>query len=274
RPGHAPIGDDGSVFVASAAGTSALRSVAPVERFEQLILTPAVAAGASAVLLDDTSPPREELSRRLLRLMPEGDLFRLALDPERLGEALSYLRNWNGSYAGAEIAPSILEAYLAVGGLRAGIADSTAGEAASRLLAALDSLSVRFGSDMGSWRWQRVQNRRLHFPGAVFSGSRLANRFESVPVEFEGHASTFTWGPPVITFGSRRPDIPGPSAAWEGVFVPTELRIERRRPAIDWAHFLGAYLSSRRPLDPQPIPDPSAQDETTTTLIPRTTDAK
>lgn len=273
-PGFVRRDGVGNVFIAVVDSDSLARTESPLERFEQLVLSPDVAAGASAVLLDDTSPPREQLSERLLGLMPDRALFRLALDPERLGEALSYLRNWNGSYSGAEIAPSLLEAYLAVGEIRAGVADTTSGEAASRLLAALDSLSVRFGSDMSSWRWQRVQNRRLHYPGAAFAGSRLSSRFEPVQVEFDGHSTTFTWGPPSLSLGSRRPTIPGPSAAWEAVVVPGEVRIERRIPAIDWNQFLGAYLSSQRPLDAAPFPNPSDEIGLLVTLSPLANDTE
>jgi len=121
---------------------------------------------------------------------------------------------------------------------------------------------------MSSWRWQRVQNRHLYYPGAVFAGSRLSSRFEPVQVEFDGHATTFTWGPPSLSLGPRRSTIPGPSAAWEAVLVPGDGRIERRKPSIDWNHFLGAYLSSQRPLDPAPFPNPGGEAGNLVTLAP------
>jgi hypothetical protein len=136
------------------------------------------------------------------------------------------------------------------------------------MLAALDSLSIRFGSDMSTWRWQRVQNRRLHYPGASIPGNRIGDRFEPVAVEYGGHASTFTWGPPVLTLTPGRPGVTGPSAAWEGTFIPGERRAERRRPSIEWDHFLGAYLSSRRPLDALPLPGSADDDRAILTLIP------
>lgn len=133
-----------------------------------------------------------------------------------LVSAITYLQNWDYTYAGASIAPSILEAWirhlpgdelrslLPDEALRAALTDTAAVRLA--LARAVQGLESQFGPDQSQWRWEQLHVDRRQFPYGSDSGSLWLDAMEWPG---HGHRTSLVWHP------APHAIAPVPSAAWE-----------------------------------------------------------
>ncbi|NQV72896.1 penicillin acylase family protein [bacterium] len=161
----------------------------------------------------------------------------------RLKEGIPYLVNWNFEYDASEIGASIFE-MMQQEQIRA---DSTL---PSQMTVLLDNMILENGPDMSSWRWENIQDRTLHFPGTTMNppdGGRpeasFSAKFHPINVGGPGHPQTFVWGT------AHEINSDSLSSAWEGAIDLNEQELLFRRPFINYAAFLGSFLSSDRPIE-------------------------
>ncbi len=144
-----------------------------------------------------------------------------------LVDAVAYLRNWDYSYDRASIAASIFnvwaEVFYEIEGRWPGLATANRADAktaepailnrgtewADYLEFAVARLATDFGSDMSTWRWERVHAGRLRFP-VLGDREPSSSRFVPTVVSGTGHPSTPAWGPPAVYARLR------PHGFWEG----------------------------------------------------------
>lgn len=229
-------------------------------------------------------------------------------DPSpRMGDALTYLRNWNHVYARSSIAASIFEQWASLYENRTGNrpgsaeADTLFSEAVPppasatpdtsdttavappdtlqpsyrehmrryRLLEqAVAQLSERFGEDMREWRWERVNQARYFFPAWSAAGSD-----DSAP--FMGR----TRYAPIELPGQGHPSAPcwGPSsllqdraahATWQGWTSTNDWNdLTVQRRLFELSSFLDRYRV------PDRVPEPVSLEvfqtpDRVTTLVP------
>ncbi|MBT8400674.1 MAG: penicillin acylase family protein, partial [Rhodothermia bacterium] len=175
-------------------------------------------------------------------------------------DAVAYLRNWDYSYDRASIAASIFnvwaEVFYELEGRWPGIASRDAGsnqpgtpnrgaEWADYLEFAVARLATDFGSDMSTWRWERVHAGRLRFP-VLGDREPSSARFVPTVVSGIGHPSTPAWGPPAVYARLK------PHGFWEGWTVTDTAAgwIARRIVPDTDATFRGssASIDVRRPV--------------------------
>ncbi|NBC18339.1 MAG: hypothetical protein GVY18_13600 [Bacteroidetes bacterium] len=192
-------------------------------------------------------------------------------------EALTYLLNWDFAYDRPSIGASIfdvwLTAYQSATGtlpLRPTLPEDTLtvdrDALTDALLAAIDTLDARFGSNMSRWRWERVQPERWRFPGWSTTSSlqgRLpsSKRFAPLDLPNAGHPTTLAW--------SASPILPPPTGpatwtAWTTPGATTPLTVRRRR--LHPEEPLDRYLTPHRPPRPFQLSDQTIS--TSTTLVP------
>ena len=172
-----------------------------------------------------------------------------------VAEALSYLRNWNYQYDGANIAASIFDEWIRLYRDSLGtsptesVVDSLFTERYLRyhfLANAIDTLSSRYGSDMSQWRWERVRRDRRYVAGFPPHGTlefTPNRRYDVIDLPGRGHPSTIYYGTTALE-GS-----PPGSATWEVWASRNALdSLSIRRRHIDVSSFRGRYIESRRTL--------------------------
>ncbi len=160
-----------------------------------------------------------------------------------LVRGIPYLTNWNYEYDTSEIGASIFELMMR----SAMTADSTLPGKVSDLLG---DMQVNYGSDMSAWRWENVQERRLFYPGSSLrapdagrpEASFLA-KYQPIVMGGAGHPQTFVWGSAYVNKSLTF------SSAWEGAVDLNHDELLFRRPYIDYSTFLGAFISSDRPIE-------------------------
>lgn len=148
---------------------------------------------------------------RLLQAVTGGDSYSPALR-----SALTYLQNWDYTYAGASIAPSILEAWIhhlpdfralpapPETALRRVLADTLVVRRA--LERGVQRLESQFGPDQSQWRWEQLHADRRHFP---YPSDHNRLWLAAMDWPGHGHRTSLAWSPaPKVT-------APVPSAAWE-----------------------------------------------------------
>ena len=160
-----------------------------------------------------------------------------------LRSALSYLQNWDFTYGGASIAPSILEAWIrqlpespawsavAEDALRAAVADTLAVRRA--LEYAVQGLERQLGADQSQWRWERLHADRRYFP---YPSGRRGPWLAAMQWPGHGHRTSLAWNPaPKVT-------APVPSAAWEAWHRADSWgSVTVRERSIDPHDFLGIH---------------------------------
>ncbi len=191
-----------------------------------------------------------------------------------VGDALTYLRNWNFRYDRASIAASVLDTWLHQQGAPFAplASDSLQAEAMDMyqrsLRRAVDTLVARFGADAEQWRWERVQPNQRHFP--VWSADDRVNqdlqtlattRYAPIRRPHGGHPSVPAGGASLLQ------STPTP-ASWAGW-----MSTDPDQPLMSLRHhlrpeaFMSRYTASDRFPEPVPlVPDPSP--EWTTRLVP------
>ena len=160
-----------------------------------------------------------------------------------LRSALTYLQNWDYSYTGASIAPSILEAWighlpgltawppLPEPALRAALADTLVVRRA--LERGVQGLASQFGADQSQWRWERLHADLRHFP---YPSGPSGNWLAAMQWPGHGHRTSLAWNPaPKVT-------SPVPSAAWEAWHRAGSWGfVTVRERSIDPHSFLGVH---------------------------------
>ncbi len=108
-----------------------------------------------------------------------------------LGTALAYLRNWDYRYDRSSIGASVFAAWMDA---EAGVFSSNAERLGASLEEAVRTLSMRYGSDLSTWRWEQLHPDRRHF--AIAHASRAATMPRFAPMEWpgEGCAAAPCWG--------------------------------------------------------------------------------
>lgn len=208
----------------------------------------------SAVAAESIRPILNRISSRSLDDSLQTDSFpvdSLQVDSFQIDsatqEALAYLYAWDYSFDPSSIAASISEALLSFFDHHP-VDTLSAREVYARLRSVLDTLSLRYGSDMRNWRWETVQNRRVYFPGDGIQGDRpsrhvrqFLEEFASVAVTGAGHPSTLGWGP------SSRFSWRKASTAWNIAFQ-TDLNgsFEYTREAVSYTSFLGRFMAENQ----------------------------
>lgn len=158
-------------------------------------------------------------------------------------QGVAYLMNWNFEYDSSEIGASIFELMR-----RSEVAaDSTLLLQVPLILA---DMELKYGLDKSGWRWENIQERTLYYPG---TSSRIADngrpeesflaKYHPIDVGGPGHPQTFVWGSAYINKTLNH------SSAWEGALDLDQRELLFRRPFIDYSTFLGAFLSSDRPIE-------------------------
>lgn len=204
-------------------------------------------------------------------------------DTTLLGEAITYLRNWDSAYDRASIGASIFESWLATHRAatdslpflldhavppppddslsRVRWTDSLRADSMRRsrqlqatLRQAIQSLNEQYGSDTRRWRWERVNARAHRFP--VWSADSLVDRnlrrlsdtrFAALDHPGQGHPSALSGGSSLLDAA------PAPTAAWEGwAIVAPDAPFMVRRLRIPTDVFLGRYAA------PDRLPPPTA----------------
>ncbi len=195
-----------------------------------------------------------------------------------LGEALTYLRNWDFSYDRASIAASLFDTWMAIyrhttGALPSPSLQDTLPDVRAGYLRtfeqAVATLVEAFGPDQSQWRWERVRPEQRLFPvwsvealGAVMPEARSAARYAPLDLPGHGHPSALAWGTSPVQH-----TLPAP-AVWEAwIHTNTWETLTVRRRRLDPNALLGRYLLTDRPPDPLNLPGPAAG-QTTTTLTP------
>jgi len=112
---------------------------------------------------------------------------------------------------------------------------------------ALATLRREHGAPGASWRWDRVQNARLVFPGWGETPRRRpgASRFRPVPLADGGHPTALTWGPSDAFEGA---EPPGAWSAWTATSDWGRVRSVGRSPY----HEPPQVRHAERP-DPAPV---------------------
>lgn len=257
--------------VATSGGAVALGPedwVEPLAERLSVLQTQADSIGATVVMDDVRSAWAESLVPSMVSAAAS-----IPDPPPSVDEALSYLRNWNYEYDGANIAASIFDEWI---GLyrdsleflpQPGPDDSLFTERYLRyhlLGGAIDSLAQRYGPDMSQWRWERTRPDRRYVAGFPAQGAlqvRRNRRYDAIDLPGRGHPSTVYFG--TTSLGEM---LLG-SAAWEAWASLSALdSLTVRRSNIDVGSFQGRYIDSHRA--PVPIRFTSAPPERTTTLLP------
>jgi hypothetical protein len=209
-------------------------------------------------------------ARQIERLLPVIRPLDTQVGP--MGDAITYLRNWNFRYDRASIAASVLDMWLRQHGapFAALESDSIRAPGAYRrsFRRAVDSLVHRFGTDAEQWRWERVQPNQRYFP--VWSADSLVDqdlstlastRYAPIRRPHGGH--------PSAPAGGASPIQPTPTpAAWAGWMdanpaTPLVSQQYQLRPD----GFLSRYTAPDRP--PTPTALTSDRNWTwTTELVP------
>ena len=184
-----------------------------------------------------------------------------SVEAERVPDAATYLRNWEYDYSRASIAASVFSVWAEITrdnegawpGLPAVVGTDAAADTSRRLASrserwtnyldlAVSRLTSDFGTDMSTWRWERVNAGELRFPLLGRPGRARAPFVPTVVSGF-GHPSSPSWGPPEVYMlgkplsvweGWTRTDaadawqvrrvLPGSSAGFSGSARPGELR--------------------------------------------------
>lgn len=157
------------------------------------------------------------------------DAATTAIEPD----ALQYLSGWDGGFDGASIGAVIFDAITESG-------DSTA-----NFLAAMNRLSLRYGTMEESWRWER-DGGMLRYPGWLETSPYpdallLPDRYAPVEMERSGHPTAPSWG-------SASPWVnPAAPAAWEA-FIEDRAggRVYYRRPFVPYDKLLGRFSTTPR----------------------------
>ncbi len=190
-------------------------------------------------------------------------------------DALTYLRNWDFTYARASIGASIFDAWLDnLNGRRLTLPeafttlppDDTLLVAFKRAVAHLtDTLSI----DLSTWRLENYHPITYSYPAWSFvstvdaDGLRLSEtRFAPLQLPGRGHPSTLCWGSFNTGDGFQS------SASWDAwTYTPTNDTLYTRRRALDASGFLGRY---RIPVQPPATHrlHPNAEPVSITRLLP------
>ncbi len=192
------------------------------------------------------------------------------------GEALSYLRNWDYNYEASSIGAAIfdhwMQAYRTEIGHLPTAPDTTYLAAPRRLQTfrrAVDTLTVRYGSDVRRWRWERVAPDRRFFP--MWAADSLVTpdldglsttRYAPLDRPGHGHASTLAGGPNLV---HAPPLGPAPSQ-WEGWIPSDQSALTVRRLRFDPTEFFARPLMSEE--RPSPVFLLQTEVSNTTTLLP------
>lgn len=192
-------------------------------------------------------------------------------------EALTYLLNWDFSYDRPSIGASVFEYWLqgyqsATGTLPLlprSVPDSLIVRPdilTTSLIAAVDSLSKRYGNDLSQWRWERVEAARWRFPlwaDATPSLDPLPARQRFTPIRLpgDGHPTTLSWGTSPVM---RGPKGPASWTAWTSTAPWGRLVVQRRQFTPDQP--LNRYLTEHSP--PRPLVLNDQAPRTSTLLVP------
>lgn len=149
--------------------------------------------------------------------------------PEPLSEkvliALSYLRNWNHRFEEQSIGATIYNEWMNV--------EET--KSVTGLYKAVDDLSVRFGTDVSQWRWERVYADTTYFTYRKPTDSKILAPLISPMI---GHESTMIWG--------GHPAVHSP-VTWESwAWIAQDNSFFVRRRDLNLRQPLGRYISDRR----------------------------
>lgn len=168
-------------------------------------------------------------------------------------DAMTYLRNWDGTFSSASIGASIFDRWVASYKNATGVLPSHrlrlhSGERMllySTFAQAVDSLANRYGPDISRWRWGMVQPARQYFP--LWSHAELLDknvddlaqgRYKPVKSSGGGHPSTLRWGASLLD-----EDQP-PSAVWEAVVLTSQWhRMNIREVVVPVDGFLKRYMA-------------------------------
>jgi len=171
-------------------------------------------------------------------------------------DALTYLRNWDFTYARASIGASIFDAWLdGLNGRRLTThpdAFSTLPPDDTLLVAfkrAVAHLADTLSSDLSTWRLENYHPVTYRYPAWSFANTvdtdrlRLSEtRFAPLQLPGRGHPSTLCWGS--FQTGDRFQS----SATWDAwAYTPPNDTLYTRRRALDASGFLGRY---RIPVQP------------------------
>jgi len=216
--------------------TSASSSLSPVRTAETLAVLP---TPQELLVMEFSQAARDQIPA-LINRIPDS---LLTSDQDR--EALRYLNNWNHVYGAAEPGASIAEEMLREIMPQASVTDAIL---ITELHDAVTQLTGIYGTDMSSWRWETVQDRRVQFPGtttAPADGGRkeisFYRKYGSVLMSGPGHSQTFTWG--TVRLPGRLPI----SSAWEGSISRNGGEFLFRRPSVEFDEFLGTFITADRP---------------------------
>jgi penicillin G amidase len=212
-----------------------------------------------------------DLAPRFLAALKESDSLS-AMDRD----ALTYLRNWDFSYARASIGASIFDAWLdGLNGRR-----HTTHPDAFGTLPPHDTLLVAFkraithladtlGTDLSTWRLENYHPITYRYPAWSFAdtfnvdGLRLSEtRFAPLQLPGRGHPSTLCWG------SFETGDHFQSSATWDAwAYPPPNDTLYTRRRSLDASGFLGRY---RIPVNPPGTHrlHPDAEPTSVTRLVP------
>lgn len=182
----------------------------------------------------------------------------------RMQEAVRYLRNWNLEYGAAEPGASILETLLT----HPEIPTQDGAVLRKVLQETIGSLSLRYGPDMSSWRWETVQERGVTFPGTTPNKAdggrpeeRFLDKYRAVRIRAPGHPQSLVWGAPPSADSLRITSV------WEGGLALNDGMLYFRRPFVEFNRFLGTFMTGDRPPETRALrrqaPDAS------TTFLPR-----
>ncbi len=192
----------------------------------------------------------------------------LAADTGRVGDALTYLRNWEATYERSSIGASVFEVWLdtyargdasrstrpirlmrmrlspPLTSLADSLRPDTTFFAAHRqrraFRHAIDRLTEEHGPDLRQWRWERVAPNRRFFP--VWSSDSLiaedlselaTTRYAPIDVPGRGHPSAPAGGPSLLS------GVGDPYAtAWTAWSEPGQQALVVRRSVFDVSDFL------------------------------------
>jgi len=213
-------------------------------------------------------------ARLLPRLLPR--LAPLSGTDSLLDDALTYLQNWNYTYALSSIGAVLFEQWTrayqtSVGRVPAPSDPSYFAALRSRraFQRAVDTLAARYGTDVRRWRWERIASNRRHFP--VWSADSIVSadlrplsttRLSPLERSGRGHSSALAGGPSLTT---SAPLGPAP-AQWEGWMRSGQPTLTARRLRFDPSAFLARSLL--REDRPAPVSVTEGEASATTRLAP------
>lgn len=254
RGGAIMVGAGGNVAVsgsdhasASVAGATVVGHptwVGPLAERLSVLQTMADSVGMDAMMDDVHSAWAESMLPTMVRAASS-----IPDPPPAVRDALTYLRNWNHEYDGANIAASIFDAWVrayrdSTGALPIESADDslfTERYLRYQLLAGVvDSMTQRYGPEMSQWRWERTRPDRRYVPGFPPDGDwhiTTNRRYDPLDLAGRGHPSTIQFGTTPLD------DMPAGGGAWEA-WAPRSsldsLTVRRRR--MDVSSFRGRYM--------------------------------